>query len=160
MNLDTINISIPAQELILIKNNKIVKTYAISTAFKGAGEMKNSFQTPRGMHYIRAKIGARLDPYAVFKGRRFTGEILTQEMYISNPDRDWILGRILWLSGLEKGVNRLGEVDTMQRYIYIHGTPDQEPMSIPKSHGCIRMRVQDIAELFNKIEVGCHVWIA
>lgn len=133
--------------------------FPISTALNGAGEKNGSGKTPRGWHYIRAKIGADQPINTVFIGRRPTGEIYSPELSLKNPDRDWVLSKILWLSGSEVGRNRLGSVDSMRRYIYIHGTPDSEPMGVPKSHGCIRMRNDDVEKLFDLIEAGAHVWI-
>lgn len=155
-----INISLNEQKLDLFFLSEHVASYSVSTALKGAGEKKNSEQTPRGRHYIRAKIGAGLPLYAVLKGRRFTGEIYSPALQTAFPHRDWILTRILWLSGLEKGKNRLGDCDTMQRYIYLHGTPEAEPMGVALSHGCIRMRNENIVELFDKVPVGTIVNIA
>ena len=156
-----IEISISNQTLTLFDNFGGVKAkYSISTAANGAGCEKNSGCTPLGQHIIRAKIGAGAAVNTVFVGRRPTGEIYTPELMAEFPNRDWILTRILWLSGKEIGKNRLGNVDTMQRYIYIHGTPDSEPMGEPKSHGCIRMRNNDIVDLFEHVEVGSTVTIA
>ena len=134
-------------------------SYPISTSAYGLGEESGSFQTPRGRHIIRAKIGHGAPLNSVFVGRRYTHEIFTPELCKAYPSRDWILSRILWLSGCEVGVNRLGSVDTMQRYIYIHGTPDTEPMGKPASHGCIRMTSKDVIELFDLVEPGCLVII-
>jgi hypothetical protein len=133
--------------------------YPISTALLGAGQCLGSQQTPLGRHRVRARIGDGLPLGAVLVGRRPTGEIHTPELAHRFPHRDWILTRILWLSGLEKGFNRLGDVDTMRRYIYIHGTPDSEPMGQPASHGCIRMRNRDVVELFDRVPVGTPVMI-
>ncbi|MEA3406001.1 MAG: L,D-transpeptidase [Pseudomonadota bacterium] len=138
--------------LFLYRDNDLVKQYAISTALNGIGSEQNSGKTPLGRHLIRAKIGAGLPINTVFIGRRPTGEIYDADLAEQFPNRDWILSRILWLSGLDVGHNRLGDVDTMQRYIYIHGTPDSEPMGIPLSHGCIRMANADIIELFDLVE--------
>ncbi len=137
----------------------LLHEYPVSTAARGAGELMGSFQTPRGRHLIRAKIGGDLAEGAVLKGRRPTGEICTPELVAQAPDRDWILSRILWLSGCQPGVNRLGERDTMARYIYIHGTPDSEPMGMPRSHGCIRMRNSDVIDLFERVATGTEVLI-
>lgn len=137
----------------------MLKRYSVSTALKGPGNSKNSGQTPIGKHYIRAKIGGGEPENTVFVGRRATGEIYSQALAEQYPDRDWILTRILWLCGMQPGINRLGNVDSMQRYIYIHGTPDSEPMGIPLSHGCIRMRNADIVELFDQIGYGTEVEI-
>ncbi|MDR3491192.1 MAG: L,D-transpeptidase [Gammaproteobacteria bacterium] len=140
---------IATQELLVYQDDKLVKTYAISTAKNGAGEVFGSEQTPRGLHQIRAKIGRNVPPNTVFVKRRPTGEIYSPELKNLYPDRDWILTRIFWLSGLEVGKNRLGKVDTMRRYIYIHGTPDDTKMGQPGSKGCIRMRNHDLIEMFN-----------
>jgi hypothetical protein len=137
-----------------------VKQYVISTARNGAGERKGSFCTPRGQHVVRAKIGAGVPGNTVFVGRRPTGEIYGPELAKRFSGRDWILTRILWLSGCEVGFNRLGDVDTMRRYIYIHGSPDSTAMGTPGSIGCIRMRNSDIVELFDRIPVGTGVSIS
>jgi lipoprotein-anchoring transpeptidase ErfK/SrfK len=131
--------------------------YSISTAANGVGCEKNSGCTPLGLHIIRAKIGEGAPSGSVFIGRRPTGEVCTPKLMVEFPNRDWILTRILWLSGTEVGVNRLGNVDTMQRYIYIHGTPDSNAMGVIGSHGCIRMRNADIMALFNMVDVGVEV---
>lgn len=155
-----IEISISCQTLTLFDSFGGVKAnYSISTAANGAGCDKNSGCTPLGAHNIRAKIGAGAPPNTVFAGRRPTGEICTPELMAQFPERDWILTRILWLSGTEIGKNRLGNVDSMQRYIYIHGTPDSEPMGEPRSHGCVRMRNADVMALFELVKVGTRVLI-
>lgn len=153
-----IKINIATQSLDLYGDNKeLIKRYAISTAKNGAGELSGSHCTPRGKHVIRAKIGAGQPVNTVFVKRRPTGEIYTPELEERFPGRDWILTRILWLSGCEPGRNRLGVVDTMRRYIYIHGSPDHVPMGSPESHGCIRMRNQDLLELFDQVDAGTPV---
>jgi hypothetical protein len=154
----SIEISIQDQCLRLTLEGQ-VKQYSISTAKLGIGQQKGSNQTPLGWHEVRAKIGRDADLNSVFVGRRLTGEIYSPELADQFPQRDWILTRILWLGGCEVGRNRLGEVDSMQRYIYIHGTPDSEPMGIPESHGCIRMRNNEVVELFDNLEVGSTIWI-
>ena len=147
-----IRISLPAQTLELFAaNGELLRRYSVSTAEKGAGEQRGSFCTPRGKHIIRAKIGAGAPANTVFVRRRPTGELWTPELAAAHPGRDWILTRILWLSGCEPGKNRLGEVDTMRRYIYIHGSPDTVAVGVPASHGCIRMRNADIIELFELV---------
>lgn len=147
-------INLTRQELKLYADDQCKKIYAVSTAKNGAGERMGSECTPRGRFKIRAKIGAGKALNTVFKGRRPTGEIYTDALALQYPERDWILTRILWISGLEPGFNRFGDVDTMRRFIYIHGTPDSQPMGIPLSHGCIRMRNTDIVELFDIVAVG------
>ncbi len=155
-----ININIKLQLLDLVDyNGNILKQYLISSAKNGVGELNGSFCTPRGRHIIRAKIGAGQPLNAVFIERRPTGEVYSPELAGRSPGRDWILTRILWLSGCEPGYNRLGKVDTMRRAIYIHGSPDTAEMGKPGSHGCIRMRNQDIVELFDLVPVRAQVRI-
>lgn len=148
-----------AQRLDLLEGDRVLTSYPVSTAAKGAGEQEGSEQTPRGLHEIRAKIGAGAPIGAVFVGRRPTGEICTPERVQAEPGRDWIVTRILWLRGRERGRNRLGDVDTMRRYIYIHGTPHETALGKPASHGCIRMRSADVIELFDSVEPGIPVEI-
>ncbi len=155
-----IEISIQQQALTLFDDNGKVKAkYRVSTAANGVGCEKDSGCTPLGEHIVRANIGAGAQANTVFVGRRSTGEICTPELMAQFPDRDWILTRILWLSGKEVGKNRLGNVDTMQRYIYIHGTPDTTDMDKIGSHGCVRMWNADVIELFELVEVGTRVFI-
>ena len=134
--------------------------YPVSTALNGPGEKKNSGCTPRGKHIVRAKIGSGQALGTVFIGRRPTGEVWTPELAAEHPARDFILTRILWLSGCEVGINRLGDVDSMQRYIYIHGTPHTKPMRVPRSHGCVRMRNADVVALYDQVPVYTPVQIA
>jgi len=146
-----IEIDIAAQTLALYDGGKLLKTYRVSTAKKGVGEKNGSLRTPRGRHIVRAKIGAGQAQGTVFVRRRPTGEVWSPELHAQHPGRDWILTRILWLSGREPGRNRLGDVDTMRRYIYIHGSHDLAEMGKPGSIGCVRMRSADIVELFDLV---------
>jgi len=146
-----IEISIPHQTLEVRDAGRVLKSYSVSTAKRGVGEKNGSLQTPRGRHIVRAKIGTGQPLNAVFVRRRPTGEVWSSEMHENYPGRDWILTRILWLSGCEPGKNRLGEVDTMRRYIYIHGCPDTAELGKPGSIGCVRMRNRDIIELFDLV---------
>jgi lipoprotein-anchoring transpeptidase ErfK/SrfK len=156
----SLRISIPDQALALVDDvGRTVRRYAVSTAMNGPGERRGSHCTPRGRHVVRAKIGAGAAPNTVFVGRRPTGEVWSPELAAQQPGRDWILTRILWLSGCEPGFNRLGDVDTMRRYIYIHGSPDAVPMGVPGSIGCVRMRNADIVELFDLVPPGTPVEI-
>ena len=139
------------QELILFEGERVLKRYSVSTAKNGLGEKNGSFCTPRGRHIVRAKIGAGQPENTVFVRRRPTGETWSRELHARFPGRDWMLTRLLWLSGREPGRNRLGDVDTMRRYIYIHGSPDIAEMGRPGSIGCIRMRNLDIVELFDRV---------
>lgn len=155
----TVQINLARQQLDLCDEGRLLSRWAVSTAARGAGEVSGSFKTPRGEHRIRAKIGATMPLNAVFVGRRPTGEIWSPELDLAFPKRDWILTRILWLSGTEPGFNRWGNVDTMKRYIYIHGSPDRVAMGAPGSIGCIRMRNEDLAKLFDAVDVGTPVRI-
>ncbi len=139
------------QELELLDGERVLKRYSVSTAKNGFGEKNGSFCTPRGRHIVRAKIGKGQPLNTVFVRRRPTGELWSPELHGRYPGRDWILTRILWLSGCERGKNRLGEVDTMRRYIYIHGSHDRAEMGKPGSIGCVRMRSEDIVELFDLV---------
>lgn len=155
-----IEIDLPSQTLTLYGDaDEVLGRYPVSTAKNGPGERNGSFCTPRGRHVIRAKIGTGEPENTVFVRRRPTGERWTPELQTQCPGRDWMLTRILWLSGCERGRNRLGEVDTMRRYIYIHGAPETAEMGAPGSIGCIRMRNADIVELFNLVPAGVPVEI-
>jgi lipoprotein-anchoring transpeptidase ErfK/SrfK len=142
---------------VLCQDDRILHEYPVSTAINGPGEGFGSGCTPRGLHAIRIKIGMDQPVNAVFVGRRPTGEIYSAGLAGEYPERDWILTRILWLTGRESGRNRGGDRDTLRRYIYIHGTPDSEPMGEPRSHGCIRMRNEDLVELFELVDTGAIV---
>ncbi|MBM3342571.1 MAG: L,D-transpeptidase [Betaproteobacteria bacterium] len=156
--MNSLYINIATQTLVLKDEiTGIVKVYTISTAKNGAGEQYGSNCTPRGHHVVRAKIGAGSPVNTVFVGRRPTGEIYSPELKLQFPQRDWILTRILWLSGCEVGRNRLGDVDTMRRYIYIHGTPQAIPMGTPASHGCILLHNAEVIDLFDCVAVGDKV---
>jgi len=153
-----VEICLSRQELRLIGGDRS-RSMPVSTARNGSGARMHSECTPLGEHVIRAKIGGGQPVNTVFVGRRPSGELYSRELAARDPDRDWILTRILWLSGLEPGRNRLGNVDTMRRYIYIHGTPDHVSMGVAGSHGCIRMRNTDVIALFHRVEVGTRVSI-
>ncbi len=154
-----IEVDVFKQQLHLFEFGKVVLSYSVSTAKNGMGEISGSECTPGGWHIIRAKIGQDSPVNTVFTGRRATGEIYQPLMREKFPGRDWILTRIMWLSGCEPGKNRLHKYDTMRRYIYIHGCPDEDIMGIASSHGCIKMRNTDVIELFDRIEVYTPVLI-
>jgi len=154
-----ITVDIATQRLQLLQGGKVVMDVAVATAKNGPGEVSGSECTPRGLHRIRAKIGGGCAADTVFVGRRPTGELFSEALRAEFPRRDWILARILWLCGMEPGRNRGGNVDTMRRYVYIHGCPDSDPMGIPSSHGCVKMRNRDIMALFDRVEVGTQVVI-
>ncbi|MFK7886006.1 MAG: L,D-transpeptidase family protein [Gammaproteobacteria bacterium] len=154
---DRLEICIATQTLYAQCDGQPDETFAVSTAKAGVGQQQGSWQTPLGQHVVRARIGANAPRGAVFVRRRATGEIWSPELHTQHPERDWILTRILWLTGLEPGHNRGGDVDTLRRYIYIHGTPDTEPMREPASHGCVRMENADIERLFERVPVRLPV---
>lgn len=152
-------IDIARQTLTLFDGERLRRQWKVSTARKGVGERSGSECTPRGSHRIRLKIGEGSEEGTVFFARRPTGERYSPEIAEREPERDWILSRILWLSGAESGINRGGDRDTLRRFIYIHGCPDSEPMGVPRSHGCVRMRNRDVIELFDLVENGVPVQI-
>jgi lipoprotein-anchoring transpeptidase ErfK/SrfK len=152
-------VDIPEQRLRLLEGDAVRLEAAVSTGLRGPGELQDSGCTPRGLHRVRIRIGAGCPSGTVFVGRRPTGEIFGPELAARFPERDWILTRILWLTGLEPGRNRGGCVDTLRRFIYIHGCPDAEPMGVPRSHGCIRMHNGELIELFDRVRPGTLVAI-
>lgn len=151
-------VSIAEQKLSFFDNNgNENRSYSISTALNGVGEQEGSYKTPRGRHFISEMYGHNVPMGSVFVARRLTGEICTPGLMLEFPERDWVLTRIMRLSGLEDGINMGGNVDTFKRYIYIHGCPDSCEMGVPLSHGCIRMRNSDVVELFDMVKIGCFV---
>ena len=152
-----IDIDLTRQVLQLRGSAGVIREYAVSTGKNGIGEQLDSGCTPRGRHSIAEMIGAGHPPNTVFVGRKPTGERYEPELRRQHPERDWILTRIIWLQGEEPGVNRGGTVDTYNRYIYIHGAPDDVEMGVPGSAGCIRMRNRDVIELFGLVTAGCEV---
>ncbi len=154
-----IHIAVGSQTLQCFENERCVKSYLVSTAKNGVGELTNSECTPRGTHGIHEIIGRDHAENSVFIGRQWTGEIYHTALSAAYPDRDWILTRIIWLKGLEPGRNQGGDVDTQRRYIYIHGTPDETALGIPGSHGCIRMRNQDVIALADWVTGSTSIFI-
>jgi L,D-transpeptidase YbiS len=149
-------ISVSEQLLHHRRQSGVWHSYSISTAASGTGNVEGSFQTPLGKHRIAEKIGAEMPLFTAFKARKpFT----IYDPAKDDPDRDWILTRILWLEGVETGKNSRGKVDTKSRYIYIHGTHDEAAIGTPCSHGCIRMANLDILELFEQTHPGETVYI-
>jgi len=152
-----IHVDLTHQHLEVRTGGRLLRRYPVSTGANGAGERIGSGCTPRGMHRVRIKIGQGCPTGAVFRARRWTGEIYSPELAAAEPERDWILTRILWLTGLESGRNRGRDVDTLRRFIYIHGCPDSEPMGVACSHGCVRMQNSQVVELCDLIPVGALV---
>ncbi|MDJ0738990.1 MAG: L,D-transpeptidase [Gammaproteobacteria bacterium] len=154
-----VRVDIARQRLTLLAGDDAIAHWPVSTARNGVGELADSGCTPRGEHRVRLLIGAGCAVNSVFVGRRPSGEIYSPELGRAYPDRDWILTRIVWLTGTQSGFNRGGSCDTLRRFIYIHGCPDSEPMGVPRSHGCIRMRNDDVIALFARLRVGSRVSI-
>lgn len=154
-----LDVNLSAQKLTLWRGNGRRTSYPVSTGAAPPCERDGSGGTPRGWHRVRARIGAGAPRGAVFIARRPTGEVWSRDLQARYPNRDWVLTRILWLVGEERGFNRLGDVDTQRRYIYIHGTPDDEPLGVPGSHGCIRMANRAIETLCDEVPIGTPVWI-
>ena len=159
-----LTIDTTAQTLTVYDDDALIRQFRVSTAKNGTGQLEGSGCTPLGQHIISDKIGGKFPKHAVFVGRVFTGEIYDEVLGQTHPERDWILSRILWLSGCEQGFNA-GKTadgvvcDTHARYIYIHGTPDSEPMGVPMSHGCVRMRNDDVVALYDMVDVGTSVMV-
>lgn len=154
-----LQVSVPQQTLTHWQAGQRVAVYSVSTGEKGVGEQEGSEQTPRGWHYVRAKIGSGAPLNTVFVGRRPTGEIYTRDLKEAFPQRRWVLTRILWLCGLERGKNRGGTVDTMRRYVYIHGFPEDKPVGTPGSNGCVCLKNNAMVALFDVIPAFIPVLI-
>lgn len=148
------------QQLYLFEGEQVLETYPVSTSRYGVGSQEGSHQTPPGLHRVQEKIGGDCPAGAVFRGRQFTGELATVETQAVVTGQDCITSRILWLSGLEAGLNQGEGVDSYQRYIYIHGTHEEGLIGQPASIGCVRMRNADVIRLYNEIDEGTLVYIA
>jgi lipoprotein-anchoring transpeptidase ErfK/SrfK len=157
--IERLHLDVARQELSGFAGSRELLRYPVSTAKLGLGCGEGSFQTPHGAHRVRLKIGAACPPGAIFRGRRWTGEVLDESLRRRFPNMDWVLTRILWLQGLERGVNRGGGVDTLRRFVYIHGTHEEDLVGRPVSYGCVRMRNTDIAVLFDRVTAGCPMRI-
>ncbi|GAV19214.1 putative L,D-transpeptidase YbiS precursor [Mariprofundus micogutta] len=149
-------ISVSEQMLYHRRKTGVIYAYPVSTATNGTGNQSGSFQTPLGRHRIAEKIGHCMPLLTAFSARE---PFCIYDPQTDNPNQDWILTRILWLKGCETGKNRRGKVDTHARYIYIHGTHEEDKIGNPASHGCIRMRNEDMLELFEHVAVGESVRI-
>lgn len=152
-------VDLDRQRLRLQQGRNTLGSWSVSTALNGPGQEPGSECTPLGWHRVRLKIGDGCPSGTVFVARRPTGECYSTSLARDAPERDWILSRILWLTGSESGLNRGGRRDSLRRFIYIHGCPDSEPMGHPASHGCIRMRNDDVIALFDQVDTGCPVLI-
>lgn len=154
-----LEIDTDAQHLRVWQGRLPGATYPVSTGIAGTGQEQGSGCTPLGWHYVRALIGDGMPAGTVFRGRRPTGEVCHEALRLAHPQRDWILTRILWLCGLETGHNRGGGVDSQRRYIYLHGTPPDQPMGEARSHGCIRLRDRDLLAVSTLAPPGTPVWL-
>ena len=149
-------VSIERQELMLVSNYRVLKRYRCSTAKAGAGSLQDSGKTPLGWHRVGAKVGGELTAGSVLKERLWTGQVWHTSQ---STDEDLILSRILRLEGLEEGINRGGDVDTWNRYIYIHGTNHVDDLGQPASAGCVRLDPKEVVELYERVNEGCCVLI-
>ena len=152
-------VSVKEQKMYHIIENTIVKEYLVSTAKKGIGNQKNSYMTPHGLHYIKEKHGSKTPQNGRMIGRVFYGQIAKIHSDTTSSKTDDITSRILWLSGMEIDINKGGNVDSYNRYIYIHGTSEEGKIGSPASHGCVRMLNTDVIELYAKIKIGTKVLI-
>jgi hypothetical protein len=156
---ELIYVSVKKQKLYYIKNSQIDSEFTISTAKKGIGNIKNSDKTPTGLHQIKEKHGDNTPLNGKMIGRKFYGKIAEIYSDTTTSKTDDITTRILWLDGLETNINKGGNVDSFNRYIYIHGTSEEGKLGKPASHGCIRMSNNDVLELYNKVSLKTKVLI-
>ncbi len=158
-----IEVCIIRQRLELLDGDELVAGYRVSTSRYGCGQRENSQCTPLGEHAVAEMVGDGAAPGTVFTGREPTGEVWSEALDRAEPGRDWILSRILWLEGKEPGFNQgsndEGSCDSHDRYIYIHGTSDLEPLGVPLSHGCVRMNLNDVIDLYDRVVPGTPVRI-
>ena len=154
---DLLYVSVARQALFHVQGGRLVAEYPIATAKAGLGGQQDSYRTPTGLHRISEKIGSEVPPYGILKDRQFTGELADPDF--AGVDKDWITSRILWLEGLEPGINQGGVVDSHARYIYIHGTANERSLGTASSMGCVRMRNADVIDLFDRIPLGTLVVI-
>lgn len=143
-------VSVKDQKLGIYRSGQLVGTYRISTSKFGVGDRPGSNCTPLGKHEVVAKIGHGLPAGAVLKSRQWNGEVLRPNA----PGRDPIVSRILWLSGCER-TNR----NAYGRFIYIHGTPEENRLGTPASYGCVRMAMRDVIRVFERVPIGASVVI-
>lgn len=160
---DVLYISVHRQRLYQVHEGRLIAEFTISTASSGLGSFEDSYRTPTGLHRISHKVGDGVPPWGIIKDRVFTGEVAQADL--AGPDKDWITSRILWISGLESGVNRGRDplsgrnVDSHDRFIYIHGTANEKSLGSPSSLGCVRMRNTDVIALYAAVPVGALVVI-
>jgi len=147
-----IYVDINKQKLFLLDNRVTIKKYNISTSKRGLGNKSNSLQTPEGLHKIKSKYGQGVPIGGILDHRKFNGEIASINLDTTSTAIDIICTRVIRIIGLEDGVNKGGEVDTYLRKIYLHGTNEEGLIGKESSHGCIRMKNQDIVDLFDRVK--------
>ena len=152
-------VAIEAQRLYLMQDGRLLKAYPVSTSAFGPGAQEGSNQTPLGLHQIKQKIGENEPEGMIFKARKPTGRMANIIAEPRDVPEDDVTTRIMWLDGMEPGVNQGGKVDSYKRYIYIHGTPEEGLIGRPASHGCVRMLNADVVDVFNKLPEGTLVYI-
>ncbi len=150
-------VDVSEQKLYLYRGGKVLKAYPVSTSKYGIGNLEGSEKTPLGWHQVAKKIGDGAPLNTIFKNRVNTGRVFTG--YANAHREDFITSRILWLEGLEPGINKGKRIDSFKRYIYIHGTADEDLIGQPASHGCVRMRNTDVVEIFDLLQVRSRVLI-
>ena len=150
-------VSVKRQALFHVRGGRLLAEYPIATATAGLGSEMDSFRTPTGLHSVSELFGDTVPPLGILKDRVFTGELADPDF--AGIDKDWITSRILWLEGLEPGVNQGNKVDSHERYIYIHGTANERSVGTASSMGCIRMRNADVIALYEQVPIGALVVI-
>ena len=154
-----IYIGVKRQKLYLFEANLISKIYKVSTSSKGAGNEISSYKTPLGMHYIYEKIGDNAPIGTLFINKKNTNKIIKIDSLTMHKNKDEITTRLMSLMGKEMNINKGGSVDSFKRGIYIHGTSNEKTIGQPSSHGCIRMKNNDIVELFNIVDKQTPVFL-
>ena len=152
-------VDISEQRLYLYNNDNLVQSFPVSTSKYGEGQIENSFKTPLGLHEIKEKIGDKAPINTIFTARENTNKRAEIQIKPNDTEDDFVTSRILWLDGLENGINRGVGVDSYGRYIYIHGTHEEGLIGQKASHGCIRMFNNDVIELFDMVSEGTKVQI-
>lgn len=156
---EVLYISLKNQRMYHYKEGTVAKDYIISGAAKGAGNQSGSNQTPTGLHNICQKIGDDVPLGGILKSKVYTGKVATIYTDSTDVEEDHVTTRIMSLCGEEPGINKGGKVDSFNRYVYIHGTPEEGLLGKPASHGCIRMVNQEVVDLYNEVEKGTLVLI-
>jgi hypothetical protein len=154
---DILYVSVQRQSLFHLRRRRLLNVYPVATSGRGLGAETDSYRTPEGLHRISDKVGDAVPPLGILKERVYTGELA--DVDFAGVDKDWITSRILWLDGLEPGLNKGGSVDSHDRFIYIHGTANERSVGTPTSMGCIRMCNADVIKLYDAVPVGALVVI-